>query len=98
MHQDVVGDREGFEKSRKLIVYVEEESKEERSSEDSISDMGIDKEGPPKDEDNKESACKRDIEESSDHSGIREMVAAMEIIDDSDKYDDPFQSVFSNLK
>ena len=59
MHQDVADDREGFETSRKLIDSVEE-SKEERSSEDSISDMGDDKEGPRKDDLDKESACERD--------------------------------------
>jgi hypothetical protein len=37
-----------------------EDSKEERSSEDSISDMGDDNEGPRKDDDDdKKSACER---------------------------------------
>lgn len=62
-HKMIANEEEGFETSRKLIGSVEE-SKEERSSEDSISDMGDDKEGPPKADDDyddgKESSCKRD--------------------------------------
>ena len=60
----------------------------ERSSEDSVSDMGKGV-SPPIDQ---------SFKEPEKHQDIKEMVARMEIINEGEKYDDPFQSSPANLK
>ena len=59
----------------------------ERSSEDSVSDMGKGAKNNTSDQVKKE-----------DNQEIKEAVANLEIIDESEKYDDPFQSTPANLK
>jgi hypothetical protein len=63
---------------RALIAY---KGSKDESSEDSVSDVNL-------------GSREEESKETEKHADIKDMVAKMEIIDDTEKYDDPFQSVF----